>query len=293
MAPPSGLAVGLLFMAIAWLPTANLLFPTGIVLAERTLYLASAGFALIAAAAFERLERVRPRRLAWMIAAAVLVAFALRSATQVPVWRSNRDLVLWGLEEHPESYRQHQAAARALIRAGDLSAALHQYDLAIELYPEDHYDLAEAASAALDARQPRLALTYLRRAERLDSTLALTETLMARALLTVDSAGAALVHARRAVTLGPRQAEAARLLAASFAAVGERDSAIAVWPAFRRRGGSLFAGWLLESLTLADLNQPARAAAALDSAARIVPSDSVSIARLQAVRALVAAATHR
>jgi len=288
-----GLAVGLLFMAIAWFPTANLLFPTGIVLAERTLYLASAGFALVAAAGFERLQRSRERRLAACLAAAVMVVFALRTATQAPVWRSNRDLVLWGLEEHPESYRQHQAAARALVRAGDLSAALRQYDLAIELYPLDHYDLAEAASVALDAGLPRLALSYLRRAERLDSTLALTETLTARALLTVDSAGAALRHARRAVMLGPRQVEAARLLAASFAALGERDSAIAVWPAFRNRGGSPFAGWLLESSTLATLGQPARAAATLDSATRAAPSDSTSLARLQAVRSLVTATAHR
>ena len=286
------LAVGLLFMAIAWLPTSNLLFATGIVLAERTLYLASAGFALIAAAVFERLERSRERRLASWLAAAVIVAFAMRTATQAPVWHSNRVLVLWGLEEHPESYRQHQAAARALVRAGDLSDALRQYGLAIELYPLDYYDLAEAASAALDAGRPRLALSYLRRAERLDTTLALTETLEARALLAVDSAPGALRHARRAVTLGPRQAEAARLLAASFAALGERDSAIAVWPAFRSRGGSPFEGWLLESSTLADLGQPARAAATLDSATRTAPSDSTSLARLLAVRSLVTAATH-
>jgi tetratricopeptide (TPR) repeat protein len=280
-------------MAIAWLPTANLLFPTGIVLAERTLYLASAGFAMIAAAAFERLERSRERRLALWIAAAVAVAFAVRTASQAPLWRSNRDLVLWGLEEHPESYRQHQAAARALLRAGDLSAALRQYGLAIELYPLDHYNLAEAASVALDAGRPRLALGYLRRAEDLDTTLALTETLMARALLAMDSAGAALRHARRAVALGPRQAEAARLLESAFAALGERDSALAVWPAFRSRGGSRFAGWLLESSTLVDLGQPGRAAAALDSATRSAPPDSTSLARLEAVRLLVVSATQR
>jgi protein O-mannosyl-transferase len=287
------LAVGLLLMGIAWLPTANLLFPTGIVLAERTLYLASVGFVLIAAAAFERLERSRERRLAWMVAGAVLVAFTVRTATLVPVWRSNLDLVLWGLEEHPESYRQHQAAARALVRAGDLGAALRQYDLAIELYPLDYASLAEAASAALDVRRPRLALTYLRRAEDMDTTFALTEILTARAFLLADSADAALRHARRAVALGPCQPEAARMLAASFVALGETDSALAVWPAFRRRGGSAFESWLLESSTLAELGQPARAASALDSAAYVAPRDSTSLAKLQAVRRLVTSAGPR
>jgi len=284
------LSVGLVIVAVGWLPTSNLLFPTGIVLAERTLYLASVGFALIAAVAFERVERRwNPRLVSWLAAAAI-VAFAVRTATQTPVWRSNRDLVLWGLAEHPESYRQHQAAARALVRAGDLSAALRQYSVAIELYPLDHYVFAEAGSAALDGGSTRLALRYLRQAEHLDSSLALTETLIARALLVADSAGAALRHARRAVALAPRQAEAARMLAASFAALGECDSAVAVWPAFRSRGGSSFEGWLLQASTLATFGQSALAAAALDSASRAAPADSASQARLQAVHGIVAAA---
>jgi protein O-mannosyl-transferase len=286
------LAVGLLIVAISWLPTANLLFPTGIVLAERTLYLATAGFALIGAAAFERLQRSRNPRLASGLAAAMIGAFAVRAVAQVPVWRSNRDLVLWGLQEHPESYHQHQAAARALVRAGALSDALRQYGLAIELYPLDHYAYAEAAGAALDGGLPRRALEYLRRAERLDSSLVLTETLMARALLAVDSARAALRHAERAVTLGPRQAEPARMLAASLVALGAGDSAVAVWPAYRSRGGSRFEGWLLEASTFAVLGWPARAAVALDSAARAAPGDSAANARIQAVRGIVAAAPH-
>jgi len=286
------LAVGLLLVALAWLPTSNLLFPTGIVLAERTLYLASVGLSLVAAAVFERLEASRLRgRTAWL-AGAVLVAFAYRTAVQVPVWRSNRALVLWSLETHPESYRQHQAAARALVRAGDLASALRQYDLALELYPLDYYALDEAAGAALDGGRPRLALGYLRRAARLDSSLALTATLTAHALLAEDSAAAALGPARRAVRLAPRQAEAARMLAASFAALGWRDSAVAVWPAFRSRGGSAFDGWLLQASTLATLGEPAQAESAFALAVRAAPADSIAHARLGAVGAILAAARH-
>jgi len=280
-------ALGLAIMGLAWLPTSNLLFPTGIVLAERTLYLASAGFALVAAAGFERLRRATVPHLAAWVVGGVIVVFAARTESQIPVWRGNRDLVLWSLETHPESYREHQAAARALVRAGDLAGALRQYDLAFELYPLDHYAYVEAASAALDGGRVRVALDYLRRAERLDSALALTETMTARALLTADSGAEALPHARRAVRLAPRDVEAARMLAASLAATGQRDSAIAVWPAFRSRGGSPFEGWLLEASTLAGLGQPARAESAFAQAAHLVPSDSTARARLAAVRSIV------
>lgn len=285
------LAVGLLLVGIAWLPTSNLLFPTGVVIAERTLYLASGGFALVVAAGFEELERRWGRRAASWLAAAAVVAFAARTATMAPIWRSNRDLVLWGLETHPESYRQHQAAARALARMGALPAALHQYDLAIELYPLDYNDIAEAASAALDAGRPRQALGYLRRSGAASGPQALMEVLTTRALLGVDSAASALQHARRAVALAPRQAEASRALASSFAALGQRDSALAVWPAFRRRGGSAFGGWLGEASLLAAFGENVRAGAALDSAARLSPPDSASRAALNAVRILRGAST--
>lgn len=282
-----GLSVGLGIVGIAWLPTSNVLFPTGVVIAERTLYLVSAGAALLSAAGYEWVARRRTPRVAAVAVAAVVVAFAARTALQVPVWRSNRDLVLWALETHPESYREHQAAARALVRLGQLRAALEQYAIAIELYPLDYYNLAEAGAAALGASRPRLALDYLRRAEHLDGTLGLTQQLLSRALLAVGSPGEALEHARRAIAVLPRQPEAARFLAASFVALGERDSALAVWPAFRRRGGSLFEGWLLEASTLAAVGQPARASAALDSAAGRAPSDSATTLRLNEARRFI------
>ena len=49
--------------------------------------------------------------------------------TQIPVWRDSRDLALWALDAHPEAYRAHQAAARALVRLGDLPDALREDQL--------------------------------------------------------------------------------------------------------------------------------------------------------------------
>jgi tetratricopeptide (TPR) repeat protein len=178
------LSVGLFIIGVAWLPTANLFFPTGIVLAERTLYLASAGAALALAAGFEWLRTRRGARLAVAATGCVALVFGARTAFQIPVWRNNRDLVLSALSAHPESYREHQAAARALVLLGDLPSALRQYALSIELYPLDYYNLTEAGAAAFDAGRPRLALEYLRRAERLNGAFGLTQVLLAKVLLT-------------------------------------------------------------------------------------------------------------
>ena len=281
------LSAGLCIVGVAWLPTANLLFPTGIGLAERTLYLATVGVALVAATGFAWLAKQRGARVAVAATGCVAVAFGVRTVSQIPVWRDNRDLALWALDVHPEAYRAHQAAARALVRLGDLPAALRQYAVSIELYPLDHYNLTEAAAAALDAGRFRLALDELRRAERLAPAYGVAQMLLARALLAAGGPREALIHARRAVALLPRHPEAARMLAASYVALGEPDSAVAVWPAFLGRGGSPFDGWLLEASTLTAAGQPGRARAALDSAVQHAASDSTAPRRIREVRGLI------
>ena len=83
------------------------------------------------------------------------------------------------------------------------------------------------------------------------------------------------------------------MLASSFMALNEPDSALAVWPAFLGRGGSPFEAWLLDASTLAAVHQGARATAALDSAARYAAGDSTAARRIAEVRALVEKASLR
>lgn len=279
-------SVGLLLAGITWFPTSNLLFPTGIVLSERTLYLPSTGVALLAAAGFAALL-ARERRAALAAAAIVLVPFGARTWTRIPVWRTTRDLTVSALLSHPESYKANQAAARVFMRLGEPQDAIRSFRLADELFPRDPYMLTEYASAVLSVGRPREALPLLRRSARLDGVALLTQQLLATTLLELDSPRAALVAARRAVALGPVSAESARLLASCFTSLGMGDSARAVWPAFAARGGGRFDRWLLAATTDAALGLGAYAALELDSAAAAVPEDTLARRRLrEAVRAV-------
>lgn len=284
-------SLGILVAGIAWLPTANLFFPTGIVLAERTLYLATAGLALVAAAGVDALIARMGTRRAALVAAVPVIAFAWLCWQRIPSWRSTRDLVLTAMVAHPESYKVHQSAARVLWRLGLREPALAEYRVAIELYGLDPYLLSEVGSTALEAGRVRSALDVLRRSERLDSTLVLTHQLLAQVLLRLDSVDPALRHARRAVALAPDKPEPARMLAAAFVMKGQRDSALAVWPAFRRRGGSAFERWLLGGVTYATAGMPDSARQALDSATTLAPADSIDSRRLAEARAEVARLT--
>ena len=149
--------------------------------------------------------------------------------------------------------------------------------------------MAEIASAELDRGDPRAALRLLLRAERLDSNVALTEQLLANALLELDSAAPALPHAARAVVLDPVRFGPARTLASSYVALGMRDSAIAVWRSFGRRGGSRFERWLLAASTFAAVGMPDSGWAAFDSATVGAPTDSTSRLQIRAVRRVLRA----
>lgn len=280
-------SAGLFLIGIAWLPTANFVFPTGIVVAERALYLASAGLALGLAAAADAIKRKRGEGVATLVAVLIVLPLGLRARSQIPVWKSNRDLVVRALATHPESYRVHEAAARVFRRLGQQGAALREYRIALELFPLDHYLLTEIGGAALDARDPRLAIGFLRRAEQQGDSSSLTQHSLAYALLELDSAEAALGHARRAVASGPRDAAAARMLAASFVALGQRDSALAVWPAFGGRGGRRFERWLYQATTYSALGIADSATMAFDSARALAPTDSTARRQLREARAII------
>lgn len=287
-------ATGLLLIGVAWAPTSNFAFPTGIVLAERTLYLPSVGLCLIAASGWAALTRrlVRPAVPA-AVALAVLVPFGARSLAQIPVWRSTRDLVVSALLAHPESYKVHHSAARVFVRLGDRAAGLREYRLAIALYDRDPYLLTEAAGAALEAGHIRESLQFLRMSERHDAHYTLTLQLLANALLQADSVELALEYARLAVQAGPTDEESARMLAAAFLRAGLPDSALAVWPAFEERGGSRFERWLLSATTWAAVGGGDSARAALSQARSVVPDDSIAQRRLAWAEAVVAAPSGR
>src|SRR5207247_6004810 len=93
-------ACGLMWIAVALLPVANLLFPVGVLVAERTLYLPSAGLVLAAGAALARVP-LAPRRL---LVALLVLAGGVRTALRVPVFRDQLTVVLSELVESPRSF---------------------------------------------------------------------------------------------------------------------------------------------------------------------------------------------
>lgn len=139
-------AYGLIWIGVAYLPVANVLFPIGVLIAERTLYLPSVGLALIAGALAAR----APASLgAGLLAAVVLAAGATRSVLRIPVWHDNVSATESILRDSPNSYVGQMAAAGILLERGKPALALTAVKLATEDYPLDPRPYLIGAHAAL------------------------------------------------------------------------------------------------------------------------------------------------
>lgn len=142
-APALSFTAGL--AALSYLPTSNLVFPSGVVLAERTLYLAVAFAATaLGSAALWIAARRGLRAAAVLVALALILGFA-RSFARLPAWRDNRAQLVTLLSDHPEAYRGHGSAAAVLAGVHDTAGARREYAIADSLFSRDPFLIASRA----------------------------------------------------------------------------------------------------------------------------------------------------
>jgi len=166
------------WIGIAFLPVANLLFPTGILLAERTLYLPSAGLALAIGGWIERPSRrfvdlfSRDSRLVhvpakWLALTAILVAAGIWTALRVPVWRDDKAVTVSIFDDSPASYRGPARTGALLQSAGQAAKAFAAYQAATRIFDRDPSVFVGAADAAFTLGRPALADDLLVRVDQL------------------------------------------------------------------------------------------------------------------------------
>lgn len=166
------MALWLLFL----LPSSNLFFPSGTIMAERLTYLASLGGCLALGHAAARalalwpgaFRRRSPQLAAlFSIAALCLGLLAWRTTRRNTVWRDNLTLALNDSQVTPRSAKLHAGAGIALHARGNLEAARAAYGRALEIYPEYaqiHFNLGQLM---LDRHEAAQALQHLRQASQL------------------------------------------------------------------------------------------------------------------------------
>ena len=234
---------GILAAIIAYSPTSNLLFPSGVVLGERTLYLAVLGPALaIGWIVSQPFDVVRRR---WAIAglAVVLASFSWRTVTRVPVWEDSVSVLAEDFVSHPENYRTRIRMGSYERRARRIASSLAEVMAGVAIYPEDPFTAVISVPRAAEAGFPNLALSEARRAYSITPQHPRIARLLARAYLDLGMTDSATTVARRAMLADPDGVLAARTYAEVLAGTGA--------PAWQRHladaHGNWRVGWLAAS----------------------------------------------
>jgi len=162
----------LAWMLIAFLPASNLLSATGQILAERTLYGASVGaamlIALLADAAISRESArtarasFRNRALVGVAASLVIGMLALQTWRNVRPWRTHTALFHQMIVVDSASYRGHWLLGLDARSRGDTVAALERLGKAYALYPRDRQLLIDYSETLMQHGLPRDAATVAR-----------------------------------------------------------------------------------------------------------------------------------
>lgn len=239
-APATAYAV--LWIALALAPVANLLVPIGALMAERLVYLPSAGFCWGVAFVWERIARpgfalpppagprpgAPPRAavLSLALPAAVLILFGIRSETRYPDWRDDHALYGSAVRVVPRSAKAHFNYGAACEERDDLATARGAYEQAIAIWPEfadAHYNLAGVLAKL---RQGAGAVTHYREALRLQPFNVRYMVNLAVALSGQGDHSEAHDLARRALEIEKDSDEAWTALGSTLLALGETGAAV-------------------------------------------------------------------
>jgi len=210
---------GIVFGSLTYAPTANLLFASGIILAERNLYLAASAAALvwgwIAAEALTtwRSREARPTAmrpgLVGMFMTLTIAFYVARTVTRIPFWKDGNNVLLMDYAEHSENYRARLRLGGYLRSVGDLPGALAEATTAGAIFPADPWVAQYSVVRALDLGLPGIALREARRSYTIDPNHPSFARLVVRSWLALGQFDSAMVIARQSVDAAPESPIAA------------------------------------------------------------------------------------
>jgi hypothetical protein len=229
------IALGIAWFGIAILPVTNLLFPTGVLLAERTLYLPSVGLAFVAAGIVSWAARERRESLGMLVLTIGLLCggFVVRTVLRNPSWMSSFTVMTTLGEEHPESFRAIWARAQGLSAVGEHEQAIGYYQTALELVPDEYNLLVEGARSYGRGGRWAEAEPLLVHATELFPTRPVAWQVLSEHLLIQGRGREGHRTALEGLSLVGSNGELWRLVSESYVAKGDYEAAVrARWASF-------------------------------------------------------------
>ncbi|MEQ2244888.1 Protein O-mannosyl-transferase tmtc4, partial [Ilyodon furcidens] len=131
------LTLGLVLLVVPFLPACNIFFRVGFVVAERVLYLSSAGYCLLLAYSLGHCcyRWIKYKKLTCIMLLALLCMYVVRCALRSHQWRSEQSLFSSALSVCPLNAKVHYNVGKNLADRGNTSAAVKYYREAVRLHP--------------------------------------------------------------------------------------------------------------------------------------------------------------
>ncbi|XP_041974210.1 protein O-mannosyl-transferase TMTC4-like isoform X2 [Aricia agestis] len=160
------LIFSLLLIAIPFLPAANIFYPVGFVIAERILYIPSAGYCLLIAIGVEKIyNRSRKHKVSTLLLFYyTLFIFGLKTWHRAYDWQNEYKLFLSGLSVCPLNAKVRYNVAKVVDARNYTEWAISEYKTAISLYPEYYQAMNNLANLLKNKKQFSEAESYLRSA---------------------------------------------------------------------------------------------------------------------------------
>ncbi len=221
------IAFGLVVFLGAYLPVSNLLIPMGTIMAERVLYIPSAGFLI----ALVPTAGVWLSRRDWRFGAALLIGVCLLFGALT--MKRNHE---WGdalrfwrrtAEVSPKSARALRVFGQALIDRNKFREAVAPLRKSVEIYPVYDFAWVDLGIAQMQSGEAAAAETSLKRALRLNDENAEAHLALGALYMGAERGDLARPHFERAIGLKPTLVEARFNLGTLYLKAGLRRLAIA------------------------------------------------------------------
>ncbi len=165
--PAPVVAFGILVAAGSYAPTSNIFFTSGVVLAERALYLAVLAPALVLGWLSESQRGTSHHRLMMAAMGVLLVVFSGRTWTRTPYWETPQTEIIENAGDHPENYRARIHLGDLLASKGDTARALAEYLAAEALSVSDPFNILYVINSGVALGWHNLAIAYAWKSNRL------------------------------------------------------------------------------------------------------------------------------
>lgn len=221
----AALGFGIVWFAITVSVAANVVFPTGVLVGERLLYLPSVGAALAVGALWELLPAGAA---VWPLTAAALTLLAARTLERIPVWQTQEGFFATILRDAPASYRTHWQLGDRAFERGDAREGERELLHAARIWPYDAELLRQIGQRYLAAGHFDAAERFSSQAYALDSTQGTAAAQVILARLKAGRFDSADAFARLALRRAPEDAAVALAGIAVYDVLGQPQRVLAL-----------------------------------------------------------------